>query len=130
MSTKNDKLILATKKEIATKKESIAKATRFNPETNCNLELYGQRYNLNVCDKDTLLMLLATLMALESNQVAEFKISGFTVRQWLTDLEAKYTYLNIKTEQKRLEDLETKLTALLSNDKKVELELSALINSI
>lgn len=130
MAKKNDDVILQLKKQVEDKKKSIAKAQKFEPITNLSLELFGQRYNLNVVDKNQLLLLKGTLFAIQSNVETAIFIGGFTIFDWCTDLENKYNLLNVREEQERLKALESKLHNLLSVDKKVELELASLASQI
>lgn len=130
MAKKNDDVILQLKKQVNDKKKSIAKAQKFEPVTNLSLELFGQRYNLNVVDKNQLLLLKGTLSAIQSNVETAIVIGGFTIFDWCIDLENKYNLLNVREEQERLKVLESKLHNLLSVDKKVELELATLASQI
>jgi hypothetical protein len=135
MATKNDKVILNLKKEIETKKALLATGVKFNPITNCSLELDGTRHNLHVANKETLLLLIAKLNGL-NNSLAEvmpgesLTISGYKVDQWLEDLIVKFNALNVSNEKVRLQALEAKLHQLLSVDTKVEIEIKDLMSQI
>ena len=59
--TNNDDRIMLLKKKIADKKKELGKAIKFNPESNCLLELDGVKYNLNVVDKNTLTLIILKL---------------------------------------------------------------------
>lgn len=131
----NDKMILELKKQVESKKKLLKSSERFSPKTNCNLTLHNERYNLNVVDKPTLLLLLAQLQGLNTSvkQVLPdetLEISGFSVDLWIDDIKSKYNVLNRKLENERLNVLEQKLHALLSTDKKVELEIADLKSQI
>lgn len=131
----NDKLILKLKAQIEAKESQINKSDKFRPVTNCVLSLNGINHNLHVADKNTLMLLIVTLESMKEAAAKRFpddvlSIGAFTVDEWLTDLEAKYITLNIKTEKTRLQKLKDKLTALLSSEKKVELELQGIMNEM
>jgi hypothetical protein len=131
----NDKMILELKKQVESKKKLLKSSERFSPKTNCNLTLHNERYNLNVVDKPTLLLLLAQLQSLNTSvkQVLPdetLEISGFSADLWIDDIKSKYSVLNRKLENERLNVLELKLHALLSIDKKVELEIADLKSQI
>lgn len=135
MATKNDKVILELKKKIEEKKKQLKAADRFTPVTNCSLNLNGTRQNLNVAGKEILVNLLVNLNALKMsaeslNLLDQFKIDGFTVKDWMQDVQTKLTMVDRKLEEQRLKALETKLHNLLSVDKKVELEIEDLRNLI
>jgi hypothetical protein len=126
----NDDKILLLKTKVADKKALIAKAQKFSPITNLSLTLWGQNYNINTLDKDTLLFLAASLKAIQNTTDMNIKLCGFNLNDWIIDLQARYDILNIKEEEKRLKALEEQLHELLSTDKKVELKLEDLANSI
>ena len=60
----------------------------------------------------------------------EFKISGFSTNDWITDLKAKHLLIGKKEEEEKLNKLETKLHNLLSQDKKIELEIDDISKEI
>ena len=130
MATKNDKVILNLQKDIETKTANIRKAERFQPITNCNLELYGTRYNINVLNKYQLQLITATLKSLATHSDEDFIINGFVLSSWITDLESKFATLTIQEEKSRLEALKKKLHDLLSIDTKVELEINDIMSKI
>ena len=65
-TSKNDKTILALKKQVAEKKAAIKKSEKFTPITNCSIEFSGTRYNLHVQQKESLICLLVHLNALKN----------------------------------------------------------------
>lgn len=128
MKTKNDDRIIELKRQIETKRnELLAAKQRFVPETNCVLELEGTTYNLNVCTADTLKLLLirlnAYLMSAQALQIKIPEISGYDIAAWMSDIDNKIHGLNIKEEENKLKQMESKLNKLLSDDKKTELEI-------
>ena len=122
--SKNDDRILELKKQIETKKKSISeKKVRFIPETNCVLNMDGMTINLNVCSDDALLLLLirlnSYLMSAKELNMADFEISGYSVK----DIKSKLEVSGLKKEESDLKKMESKLDKLLSDDKKTELEI-------
>lgn len=132
---KNDKTILALKKEIEDQKALLKSSEKFSPVTNLSLELDGQRINLNVLSPELLVQAMVKLhtyqrSAEELGVTEEFKLSGYKPSEWLIDLKAKYAMANRKKETERLKKLEDHLHNLLSLDTKVELEIDALKSEI
>lgn len=127
--SKNDDKILKLKEQIAAKKAEIGKAKRFAPITSCSIELDGARYNLHAAGAEQLVLLACKLNALvqaadDIGLTDRCVVSGFTVEDWLTDVQAKLAVLAQKDEEAKLKGMEAKLDKLLSDDKKTELELA------
>ena len=126
---KNDDKILTLKKQIETKKAELKKSKKFTPVTNCNLILNDKRYNIHTLNEENSIMeLLVNLNVLknsakELNFLDKYKISGYLVSEWIEDLQSKMDNINVKAEEGRLKLMEAKLTKLLSEEKKTELEL-------
>ncbi|QPK89845.1 hypothetical protein IEN91_05250 [Bacillus velezensis] len=128
MTNTNDQRILKLKKQIEVKKEKLGKLSRFAPITNCSLEVDGVRFNINVLDKEKLIMLAVKinsylLSAKDLGYENQFIISGYKVEDWLTDIQSRLDILSKKDEERSLKAMEDKLAKLLSEDKKVELEI-------
>lgn len=126
--SKNDDRILELKKQIEVKKKSLSdKKVRFTPETNCVLELDGNRYNLNVCADDLLTMLMIKLntyvISANDLNIPVPEISGYSIDMWISDIKSKLAASALKREENNLKKMETKLDKLLSEDKKAELEI-------
>lgn len=131
--SKNDEKIIALKNSIEAKKKELNVSVRFSPITNCNLELDGVRYNINTLAKEQLITLLVKLnmyrvSSHDLNISCNFKISGYSVSEWMTDIQSKIEVLNYKDEDNKLKQLEVKLTRMLSDEKKTELELAEIEN--
>jgi hypothetical protein len=60
--------------------------------------------------------------------VSEFLMDGYTIQEWISDIKSKLEVLAQKNEESNLRMLESKLSMLLSEDKKTELELDAIAN--
>ena len=136
MAAKNDERILELKKQIETKRKLLAeKKIRFSPETTCVIDLDGVKYNLNVCNEDTLILLMIKLnmyvMSASDLGVKTPVLSGFDVDTWIYDIKNKLVVSACRKEENDLKQMEAKLDKLLSEDKKTELELdeiAALLN--
>ena len=128
MTNTNDQRILELKEQIQAKKEKLGKSVRFAPTTNCSLELDGTRHNIQVLNKEQLILLMvklnAYLMSAKTLDVAEdFMISGFHVSDWIEDIQNKLKIMKQREEEQSLKAMEDKLLKLLSDRKKVELEI-------
>jgi len=126
----NDSKILELKKQIEEKKKKIKKSKKFTPNTNCVLTFQGITNNINVLNEEQLInlhinlvMFYNTAIDLDYNDV---KLSGYSLPNWIEDVQSKIENLSIKKEVSKLNQMEEKLHQLLSNDKKVELEISAI----
>lgn len=132
----NDDLILELKKQVEEKRAKVQKNRTFVSKSNCNLELDGQRFNLRTLKKDQVIHLLVKLAVYKETAIAlalpieDYVISGFTIDIWIEDLENLLVNLSIREEEKELQAMEAKLTELLSHDKKVELELSKIMDKL
>lgn len=133
MANTNDARILEMKKKIEEKKKELSKAVRFVPTTNCSLELDGVRTNIRTLQKEGLTMLLVKLNSIrlsaidlgmvDANKNVVLEISGYNVIDWIFDISNFLYILDRKSEERKLKLMEDKLQQLLSEDKKVELEL-------
>jgi hypothetical protein len=130
MAQKNDERIMQLKKIIEEKRQELAsKPTRFNPITNCLLVFDKVTYNLHIDSSEMLLIKLNALLIsakdLEIN-TSTLMISGSSLDDWITDVEANLEVQRYKAEKKKLDMLEKQLTALLSDDKQTELQIDSL----
>lgn len=129
--SKNDDRILELKKQIETKKQDLSnRKARFLPETNCILDLDGNKYNLNVMGVEELTLLIIKLnMFAMSSDVLKLPhpiISGYNTDLWISDILNKLEALSVKREELELKQMESKLDKMLSDDKKTELELDGI----
>lgn len=135
MTNKNDERILELKRQIEEKKSNLEKIPRFAAITNYILSLDEVNYNLHTQSKEQLIHLLVklnsySLSAKDLGILDTYMISGYLLTDWIADIKSKLAVLSKNDEEKKLKSLETKLTKMLSTDKKVELELDALENLI
>lgn len=132
MANKNDEKIITLKQQINEKKSKLKEVGRFTPITNCNLVLQNERYNLNVLwdtDLTTLLIQLNMYKMSAENlglNLSEVYFSGYPLADWMTDISGRLTHLNTQRDEKALKALEDRLTQLLSEEKRTELELEAI----
>jgi hypothetical protein len=125
----NDKKILDLKNTLATKKLKI-KSTKFIPSTNCSLDLDGTRFNIHTLGPDALTLLLiklnALVLSMNDLKISSLTISGYSILSWIADIKTKLEIIAQKEEENNLKGLESKLSTLLSSDKRTELELEAI----
>lgn len=131
MTNTNDERILKLRAGIAKKKEELGKISRFTPVTNCSIEIDGQRFNIHTLQKEQLTTLLVKLntyllSAKDLEMELTFEISGFLVTDWMDDVKSKLDILSKKDKEKELKAQEELLSQLLSERKKVELQLDAI----
>ncbi|WP_010497771.1 hypothetical protein [Paenibacillus elgii] len=131
MANNNDQKILELKKQIEEKKKKIGKSQKFTPTTNCSIELDGVRHNIQILQKDQIVQLMVklnsyTMSARDLGVLDDYSISGYSVMDWISDLKSKLDFMNRKEEEQKLKAMEAKLDQLLSEDKKVELEINAI----
>lgn len=131
MANQNDKRIMELRKLIEEKKKKIGKKERFSPLTKCQIEIDGTRHNIHTFDRKQSIALLVKLNALltsakELGFENEYEISGYSVQDWMEDLKEKIRIMDKEIEEKKLDVLEKQLNNLLSEGKKVELELDAI----
>lgn len=129
---KNDERILELKKKIDEKRLELG-SSKFIPVTNCNLIIGTERYNLHATQEDKLKELLIDFHV-KNNAVKELELSyelcGYTLDEWIMDIKRRLVILNKAGEERKLKAMEDKLNVLLSEDKKVELELSNIENML
>ena len=135
MANENDTVILNLKKKIDEKKKALKGAEKFSPVTNCSLEMDGIRNNIQVLNKEQIVFLLMKLQSYKTaaevlGVLEDAFVSGYKIDDWIVDLKSKLMIVNRKVEESRLRVLEDKLDALLSNEKKVELELKDIADSL
>ena len=126
--SKNDDRIMLLKKQIDEKKVALMAAKSNEPyKTTCVIDLDGNKINIHVLKSDELAMLLVKLnvyrMSAENLGMQLFAISGYDVNMWMDDVKKRIAMLKFKETEKELRAAEDKLNALLSEDKKTELEI-------
>ena len=128
--TENDEKIMKLKERIEEKRRGLkTKSMVFRPATNCMLVLDKISYNLHVETSPLLLIKLNSLRMSAKDlgmDTAELSICGFSLDEWISDVESWLEVERNKNEKKKLDSLEKQLTALLSDDKQTELQIDSL----
>lgn len=108
--SKNDDRVLQLKKIIDEKKENLKSCKKtFLPITNCILDLDGQKYNLNVLQFDELQLLLVKLNIYLTSAVnlnISLMISGYSINDWIEDINNKLDVLEFRRKENELKVLE------------------------
>jgi len=129
----NDSKIMELKKQIEEKKAKLIKSQKFSPITNSSIELDGVRTNIQVLNKEQLTYLLVKLnsYAISAKELEiDFVISGYHIVDWIADIKSKLDFVSRKEEENKLKVMESKLHQLLSNEKKVELEIDEIMKNL
>jgi len=127
----NDDKIMELKSQIKEKKEKLKGKKRFTPITNCSIEIDGVRCNLQVLGKEQLITLLIKLNTYRLSVIDlglqdEYIISGYKLEEWINDIKSKLDVVSHREEENKLQLLESKLEYMLSNEKKIELEIGSI----
>ena len=137
MAVKNDERILELKKQIEEKKSKLGKQPRFSPVTTCIFNREGCRVNIHtltsVKDINTMLVFFNTYVVAAKDldiDCTEVELDGFSVLDWMEDLQSKKAVVEYSAKKEQLTNLEKKLDKLLSDDKKTELEIDAIASLI
>lgn len=130
MAQKNDERIMQLKQQIEVKRKELANQTgRFTPVTNCLLVIDKVTYNLHV-ESSELLLIKVNMMAMSAKDlgmdISNVIISGYSLADWIDDIKNYLKVQSYKDEKKKLEKLEKQLDALLSDDKRTELEIDSI----
>jgi hypothetical protein len=134
-----DQITLDLIKEVKTRKAEIAKAERHTWLTNGSFNFIpgGGTINLHVADTGTLMQIATYLYAMSSSYdavVRDFgvekapapKWGGYTISDWLTDVQARVTKIQIQSKKDKLEVLEARLNSILTPEMRAHLELQAI----
>lgn len=135
MENRNDIVILEMKKKIEKKRKEVSKIKKFSPVTNCTIVLGDKRVNLHTLNEEGLIELLVTLNSRRLSVAnlgltKNYKMSGYSIASWISDIQMKLSCFNKANEELKLKKMEDKLGVLLSDDKRVELELDSIADMI
>lgn len=130
MAQNNDERIMQLKQQIEAKRKELAtKTSRFTPITNCLLVIDKVTYNLHV-ESSELLLIKVNMMAMSAKDlgldISKVIISGYSLADWIDDIKNYMNVQSYKDEKRKLERLEKQLDALLSDDKRTELEIDSI----
>lgn len=129
MEHSNDSKVLELKKSIEEKKALIGEKISFIPITNCLLELDNEVCNIRTLNKAKLILLFVKLNSylMSAKQLGidetDLKIEKYSIIDWLDDISLRIQQISQNEEMTKLSEMEKKLDAMLSKEKKVELEL-------
>jgi hypothetical protein len=128
--TMNDELILELKKRIEEKRKAlVGDEPKFEPVTNCSLpDGPGVMINLHILTLAQCAQLWARLVAIqkaaeELGIEGDIEVGGWNIRTWIGDVKSKYLSLKYASSRGELTKMEKRLDALLSEDKRTEMEL-------
>jgi hypothetical protein len=86
-------------------------------------------YNLHV-ESSELLLIKVNMMAMSAKDlgldISNVIISGYSLADWIDDIKNYMKVQSYKDEKKKLNQLEKQLDALLSDDKRTELEIDSI----
>lgn len=131
-----DDLILSLKEEINSEKKELEKSSNYKYKTNCIFKINNTTsINLHAANLKELLVLLSSLRSMQTEHniifgESNFSLDGYMIEDWISDTISKIKLTRIKERKTKLENLESRLYSLLSQDKKVDLELDEIKKSI
>jgi hypothetical protein len=141
MAKKTDKKILDLIALATKKKEAIGKAEKPNWKTNCSfsyshIENGSSRINLQVENNiPKLIHILAFLMAMSDSFIKGCNVLGlneqftwysYTLEDWQSDIETRITKIQLKKEKDSLEEIEKRLSNLISPELRAQIEMEEL----
>lgn len=132
-----DKKVLKLMENVKERRKRVGSLTKPSWKTSCSLELPGwERLNIQVCmDLGVLAHAAGTLRRMEDDFVIaakELEIDiapkwqNYPIEDWVADIALRCRVTQIKAEQKKLTDMETKLKGLVSEDQRREMALEEL----
>jgi hypothetical protein len=130
----NDSKIMKLSSLVEQKRAELGKQPRFSPKTTCMLKFdFKLDTNINTINSlaaaNEALMLLGLYKTATENvglTPEEVVINGFSLADWIGDVQSKKEQLIYKKKEKELTDIEKQLNEMLSDDKKTELRLSSI----
>lgn len=133
MGNQNDTRIMGLKDSIKETKKSI-KSKRFQPITNCLIGIDGITYNIHVCGEDDLKLMLIKLngykMSAKDLGMDVPNMQGYSIDDWMQDIRDKIEIIESQNRRNALNKAEKQLDNLLSNDKRTELEIDNIADTL
>lgn len=138
----NDERILKLLNEIKLKEGKIESYKKEDYRTNCMLILDKETININTISKNDLKILACKIASLYQGESYLFQsgqfdlrgdlttINGFNLKEWIFDICERINFLEIKEEKAKLKQMKSKLENMVSDDKKVEMELDLFENML
>ena len=146
MAKKTDQKTTALIAEVARRKAEIAKIDKPDWKTNCSFSFIegtvSNSVNLHVENSVKNLICIAGFLVekqkyyneaallLGITDAAAFTWQGFAVDDWMADIRARIAKIQISAKKKGLEQLESRLNAIISPELRAELELQAIANEL
>ena len=127
--SKQKKDLEATKKEIERKWETNC-SLQFGNEAPINIqttsaEILHSALSRLICQKDYNIK-----AAIELGLPVDSKINGFDFDSWVNDFKKRMASIQLNSKKKKIQELETRLNAIVSPEQKRQLELEAIIEAL
>lgn len=106
--------------------EFKSKLNKFEPITNMNLDLFGKRYNLHVCNTEELEFLYHFFKGFPD----EIVVGNYTVRSWTKDIRNKADQWIVQKELIKLESILKKLQEMYTPEMKNQIEFDNILKSL
>ena len=138
MSENNDSMVMLLKEKVRKQKEELRNMPQaFRSRTSCiYIRENGEKKNLRVMNvaelNDLRIHLHMYEMAAEDLglSVVDYPVSGFTIPEWMADIESRLDEINRREKENELIETEKLLDSLLSDDKKTELTLQEIAKKL
>jgi hypothetical protein len=132
-----DKIVDDLMAKVKDRREKVGALKKPQWTTPCSLVLPGyERLNIQVCnDLGLLAVACGTLMRMrvdieaaskELDVEIEPKWQNYPIDDWITDIKLRVRVTNLKKEQERLANLESKLNKLMSPEQRRRMELASI----
>ena len=139
-----DEIVLELLNKVEEKKTQIGAAERPTWLTNCQFKYVpsvNDTVNLQTVREEEVLVDIYAFLVRKAGdfQVAaqdlkqdkvKFKYLGFTLNEWLTDIQTRLSSLSIKKQREELAKLEERVNALVSPDQRRNIELAKLVKEL
>lgn len=129
----HDELVLKLKEDIEKREAELGTKPKFKPETTCMFTYNGNKVNINVLHTtEDLAFYLVWFNTYRMSAMdlgfdpSVIKIDGFSIIEWMNDLQQKYDLFVYTEKTKKLSEMKKQLDALLSEDKQKQLQFEAL----
>lgn len=146
MAKETDKKTQDLIKEVNKRKAEIAKLERPNYKTNCTFTYIEGNLtgliNIHVESDVKKLVSIAGFVLdqresfrraaekLQIDRVPDFTWNGFSIEDWLNDIQTRINKIQISTKKKNLETLEERLNKIISPELRAEMELEAIAGEL
>lgn len=131
--------------EVNRRKAEISKVNKPSWKTNCSFSYDESNKNVSVnlqvvVDKQTLVYIATFLLVRQDYFDKAAKLveaegvkctwQGFSIQDWLDDIKTRLLKLQINSKQKKLDELEERLSKLISPELRAKLELEAITKEL